>query len=161
MPKIIYPLLFAMVSLRAVAGVVDRYPYIQSPDQNSVIIAWNTATAGVGVLNWGTSPGSLNNTVTETTSTQFHAVTITGLQPNTQYYYQAATTADNFQSSIEYFYTAKPDNIRQMDFVVYGDCGFNSSQQDSISAHMLQINHDFGIVVGDVDQISGNNYDVN
>ena len=159
MLKIFYTLLFTALCFVDFAQVVDRYPYIQSPDQSSVIIAWNTATAGAGTLNWGTSSASLNNTVSDTASTQLHALTITGLQPNTKYYYQAI--CGSFQSSVEYFFTAKPDNVRQMDFVVYGDCGFNSSQQDSIATHMATINHDFGLVVGDVDQITGNNYDVN
>ena len=141
------------------AQVVDRYPYIQSPDQTSVIIAWNNATGSVGTVNWGTSSGSLTNTVSDVSSTQLHALSITGLLPNTKYYYQAS--CGSFQSSVEYFYTAKPDNVKQMDFVVYGDCGFNSSQQDSIAAHLAATAQDFGLVVGDVDQISGNNYDVN
>ncbi len=148
-----------VVSYVGTAQVVDRYPYIQSPDQNSVIIAWNNATAGIGIVNWGTDSNSLTNVVSDTSSTQTHGLSITGLQPNTKYFYQA--TCGGFQSAKEYFFTAKPDNVRQLDFVVYGDCGFNSSVEDSISEHMREIYHDFGIVVGDVDQISGNNYDVN
>ena len=159
MYKTFYTLLFLIASSFAFSQVADRYPYIQSPDQASVIIAWNNATSGIGSVNWGTSSGSLTNTVSDFASTQLHALTISGLQPNTKYYYQAV--CGSFQSNIEYFYTAKPDNVRQMDFVVYGDCGFNSSQQDSISAHMATTPQDFGLVVGDVDQITGNNYDVN
>ena len=142
----------------AQSQVVDRYPYIQSPSQTSVIIAWNTDTAGIGTLNWGLSAGSLTNAVSDTASTQTHALSISALQPNTKYYYQAS--CGSFQSNVEYFYTAKPDNVRQLDFVVYGDCGFNTAQEDSISAHMAAINHDFGLVVGDVDQYFGVDYDV-
>jgi len=160
MKNTFYTLVFLITVQLVSAQIVNRYPYIQSPDQNSVIIAFNTATSGIGHVKWGTTSGTLSNTVSDVSATQTHGLSITGLQPNTKYYYQAFldTTA---QSDVEYFYTAKPDNIRQMDFVVYGDCGFNSSQEDSISAHMAQIPHDFGIVVGDVDQLFGNNYDVN
>ena len=159
MRKMIYAVLLLAAFSVSSAQVVDRYPLIQSPNENSVIIAWNSANAGIGRVNWGTSPGNLTNTITESSANQVHGITISGLQPNTRYYYQAS--CGSFQSSVEYFYTAKPDSVRQMDFVVYGDCGFNSSQQDQISALMAAQPQDFGLVVGDVDQISGDNYDVN
>jgi hypothetical protein len=141
------------------AQVADRYPLIQSPNENSVVIGWNNATAGIGTVKWGNSPTTLTNIISEQSANQIHGITISGLQPNTKYYYQAS--CGSFQSSVEYFYTAKPDSVRQMDFVVYGDCGFNSAQQDQISALMAAQPQDFGLVVGDVDQILGNNYDVN
>ncbi len=147
-------LLFTLLSD---AQVVNRYPNIQSPDQTSAIIAWRRATSAVGSVKWGTAAGSLTNTLTESSANQIHAITISGLQPNTKYYYQALS--DTFTSAVEYFYTAKPDSVRQLSFVVYGDCGFNSSQQNSISALMATRNVDFGLVVGDVDQNVGNDYD--
>ena len=159
MKKFFSCLLFFALFFAVKAQVVDRYPLIQSPDENSVVIAWNNATAGIGTVKWGNSPSTLTNTISEQSANQIHGITISGLQPNTKYYYQAS--CGSFQSSVEYFYTAKPDSVRQMDFVVYGDCGFNSSQQDQISALMAAQPQDFGLVVGDVDQISGNNYDVN
>ncbi len=140
------------------AQVADRYPLIQSPNENSVVIGWNNATAGIGTVKWGNSPTTLTNIISEQSANQIHGITISGLLSNTKYYYQAS--CGSFQSSVEYFYTAKPDSVRQMDFVVYGDCGFNTAQEDSISAHMAEINHDFGIVVGDVDQYFGVDYDV-
>ena len=158
MKKIVLLVCLCVVYVLSFTQVVDRYPFIQSPDQTSVIIAWNTATASVGKVKWGLSANALNDSITELSSNQLHAISITGLQPNTQYYYRTTFSA---QTSTDYFYTAKPDNVRQVDLVVYGDCGFASSQQDTISAHMAAQNHDFGLVVGDVDQYSGNNYDVN
>ena len=86
MKKVLYLLLFLAVFRSSHAQVADRYPYIQSPDQNSVIIAWNTAASGIGTLNWGASPGALTNTISDVASIQTHALTITGLQPNTKYY---------------------------------------------------------------------------
>ncbi|MDB5283056.1 MAG: C-terminal target protein [Bacteroidota bacterium] len=137
---------------------VDRHPLIQSPDEHSAVIAWNTASTAIGKVKWGTSSSALNDSISESATTKVHAIIITGLQPNTKYYY---STNSSLQTSVDYFYTAKPDNVRQLDLVVYGDCGFNNSQQDAISALMANQNHDFGLVVGDVDQFSGNNYDVN
>jgi PKD repeat protein len=123
-----------------------------------VVIAWNNATAGVGSVSWGRDTLSLTNVISESSANQIHAITISSLQPNTKYYYQA--TCGNFQSAVEYFYTAKPDSVRQLDFVVYGDCGFDDTQEDEISALMATQNQDFGLVVGDVDQLVGAAYDV-
>ena len=159
MKKAFYLPLFLIAFYFGSAQVSDRYPYIQSPDHNSAVIAWNNATAGVGVVHWGTDSNSMVNTVSDVSATQTHALSITGLQPNTQYFYQAS--CGSFQSAKEYFFTAKSGNVRQLDFLVYGDCGFNSSQQDNISAQMATHPVDFGLVVGDVDQLTGNNYDVN
>jgi hypothetical protein len=157
MKKNLLSLLFVCFAFLLNAQVVDRYPNIQSPNENSAIIAWRTATAGVGTINWGTSPGSLTNTITESAAAQIHAITIQGLQPNSKYYYQASS--GSFISSVEYFYTAKPDSIKQFDFLSYGDCGFNNSVQNTIGALMAAQTVDFGVVVGDVDQNVGNDYD--
>ena len=136
---------------------VDRYPNIQSPTETDAIIAWRTATASVGTVNWGISPGSLTNAITEPSSTKIHAVTVSGLQPNTKYYYQAIS--GSFTSSVEYFYTAKPDSVRKLDFLSYGDCGFNNSVQNTIGGFMAGHTVDLALVVGDVDQNVGNDYD--
>ena len=159
MKKKIYTLLLVAAFYMGSAQITDRYPIIQSPNENSVVIGWNNATAGVGNVKWGTTFGSLINTVSEQSANQVHGITINGLQANTKYYYQAS--CGSFQSAVEYFYTAKPDSVRKMDFVVYGDCGFNNSQQAQISSLMAAQTQDFGLVVGDVDQTVGNNYDVN
>ena len=111
-----------------------------------------------GTVQWGTSPAALTNTLTDA-ATHTHAFTISGLQPNTEYYYQASGTG--FLSSVEHFFTAKPDSVKQLSFVVFGDCGFNNSTQDNIAAQMAAQPVDFGLVVGDVDQYSGNDYDNN
>jgi hypothetical protein len=140
------------------AQVVNRYPFIQSPTQSTAIISWRRAATAIGTVKWGTSAAALTNTMTEASATQTHAINISGLLPNTKYYYQALS--DSFTSSIEYFYTAKPDSVRRLDFLVYGDCGFNNSQQDGIAAQMAAKTSEFALVVGDVDQLVGNAYDV-
>lgn len=158
MKKILLSVGLLCVMMVSISQVVDRYPNIQSPGETSAIIAWRTATSSVGTLTWGTSAGSLTNTITEPSSNQIHAVTISGLQPNTKYYYQAIS--GSFTSSVEYFYTAKPDNVRKLDFLSYGDCGFNNSVQNTVGALMATQSVDLALVVGDVDQNVGNDYDV-
>lgn len=157
MRKLQLLLLFMIFATVTFAQVVDRYPNIQSPDETSVIIAWRTATASNGSVQWGTSAGSLTNTVTETGNNQIHAITISGLQANTQYFYKAVS--GTFQSSVEHFYTAKKESQRQFDFLAYGDCGFNNTVQNTIGSLMAGQTVDMGVVAGDIDQNVGNDYD--
>ncbi len=137
---------------------VNRYPNIQSPDQHSAIIAWRRTTSAIGKVKYGLSPSALTDSVVETSTTQIHAITIPGLQPNTQYFYHAYS--DTMATGTEYFYTAKPDSVRDVTFLAYGDCGFNNSTQNTIAALMAGKSSEFSVVCGDVDQLVGNAYDV-
>lgn len=153
---IVIALLLAASSLPA--QVVDRYPYIQQPTETSVLIAWNTATAGIGTVNWGTGPLDLTHQVTEAATSQKHALALTSLQPNTRYYYQVSTDA-GYSSAVEYFETAKPIEEKAIRFLHYADCGYNNTVQNQLAAQMELEDVDFAVVAGDVDQGVGDAYD--
>ncbi|WP_372746339.1 metallophosphoesterase [Lutibacter sp.] len=72
------------------AATVVRGPYLQTGTPTSVIVKWRTNNATESVVNYGTSLGALNNTVLDLTSTTEHEVTLSGLNPNTKYYYEIA-----------------------------------------------------------------------
>ncbi len=135
--------------------VVDRYNYIQKPTDKSVTIAWVTQEASHGQIRWGTNPNKLFNSIKDSVLLQKHAFELTGLSPNTKYYYQ--TNAKN--SKIDYFYTAKRKTVTDFSFLHYGDCGTDKPVQDSIAKLMEKQTVDFGLVAGDVDQDNGYNYD--
>lgn len=147
----------AGLSFSAMAQVVDRYPFVQRPTETTVTIAWRQAIASTATISYGLSPTTLNNTLTISTATQKPYFDLTGLQPATKYYYQCQS--GTFTSAVEYFYTADPKAQQQIDFLVYGDCGYNNTIQNTIAGLMEQEDSDFGIVVGDVDQNVGDNYD--
>ncbi|MCW3128373.1 MAG: C-terminal target protein [Bacteroidetes bacterium] len=151
-------LVFLALYTSSDAQVINRFPNIQSPDQTSAIIAWRRTTSAVGKVKWGTSATALNDSIIETAAAQIHALTIPGLQPNTKYYYHAYS--DTMSTATEYFYTAKPDSVRDLTFLTYGDCGFNNSTQNTIAALMAAQTSEFAVVVGDIDQLVGNAYDV-
>ena len=114
-------LLLLLIQISTFAQVVDRYPYVQQPTETSVLIAWNTATSGIGTLIWGTGPSALTNSLNEVAATQKHSLTISGLQPNTQYFYQVTTDA-GYTSAVEHFWSAKPIQNRAIKFLHYADC---------------------------------------
>lgn len=149
-----------LLSLGAMAqtAIVDRYPYLQQPTETSVLIAWNTQTAAIGTLQWGDGPFALTHSLQDPASTQKHHLTITGLQPNTQYFYQVTTDA-GYTSAVESFWTAKPIENKSIKFLHYADCGYNNTIQNQLAALMEQEPVDFAVVAGDVDQGTGNAYD--
>ncbi len=80
-------------------------PYLQTPRPDSMWVSWFTDNATSGSIEWGTSPGSLTNTVTAAldvlgTGYNYHSGRITGLSPNSYYYYRVkngATSSDVFR----------------------------------------------------------------
>lgn len=140
------------------AQSVDRYPYVQMPDDTSVVIAWNTVSAGNSILLYGNNANNLSDTILKIGAIKKHNVKISGLQPNTKYYYKAMTST-GYASQVESFYTAKRNDVKNMKFLHYGDCGFASSIQYQIGALMQNQVVDFAIVTGDVDQNVGDDYD--
>lgn len=148
---IFFPLFFS-------AQVVDRYNFIQKPTENGVTIAWRTASSVVGTLKWGSDPFNLVNIESNSVATKKHVYDLTSLTPNTKYFYQTSTD-NGVTSGIDHFYTSKTDSTRNISFLHYGDCGYNNSVQSDIAALMIADSAEFGIVAGDVDQGTGDNYD--
>lgn len=64
-------------------------PYLQSPTSSSIKVKWWTDSLSVssGKVMYGTAPGALSQTAIDTTTTTKHTVSITGLSPDTKYYY--------------------------------------------------------------------------
>lgn len=79
------------------------FPYLQNPTPNSMIVNWKTASNNETTVIYGTSPATLNVTVTGTTNIfsdtgynnnyYYHTAKINNLQPNTKYYYKIKTGA--------------------------------------------------------------------
>ncbi|MGZ3682572.1 MAG: fibronectin type III domain-containing protein [Bdellovibrionota bacterium] len=83
-----------------------------TPSQTSVGLSWLTSQhATNGKVMWGPSANALNNEVDEASAVTNHAVTVSGLTPNTLYYFQATSTDENgqSQSSPVLSFTTNPD----------------------------------------------------
>jgi len=93
---------------------ITQGPVVESVSGNSAVIAWSTNAPSSTVVMYGTTPGNLTQTAQapwgeggQTT----HRVTLTGLQPNTTYYYQVQSgqsqgTGTGAQSNIASFRTS-------------------------------------------------------
>lgn len=156
------PFLAAVVSLWTVlvvgssAAHFRREPYVQLTTPNSAVLVWRTNTVTVPVVTYGPSLTNMPNTVpssaivirvdetnaveppevprlfTATPGTYQYEAKITGLAPDTRYFYSISDgptplTATNGSC---YFRTSPPTNTsRPLRFWVVGDSGYGSQIQ--------------------------------
>ena len=99
-------LLFSAFTLQA---QIERQPYLQLGTSTSVIIRWRTTDNTESVVNFGTALGALNSTVSDNTAKTDHELTITGLTPNTKYFYEIADADDVLVAEdAEMYYMSAP-----------------------------------------------------
>ena len=137
---------------------LTRYPYIQKPDVNSVLIAWGTQEEADGVVEYGLT-SSLGSSAADTafvvlpvTDMVLHGVEITGLEPNTTYYYQVLSGGDTL-SEVETFHTNSDTFNPSFDFMIFGDMGGGESGQTAQFAlrdRILMLDFDLAILTGDI-----------
>jgi hypothetical protein len=86
---------------------VTRQPYLQVPTPTSVLVRWQSGTGDIGKLRYGTSASSLTSTIVESDEERiYHQVTMSGLAPNTKYYYSVDGSSRGTEE--QYFVTAPP-----------------------------------------------------
>ncbi|WP_160715100.1 metallophosphoesterase [Chitinophaga solisilvae] len=112
---------------------ISRGPYLQMGNQTAVTVRWRTGIAATGKVKYGTVLGNLTDSVVHTNALTEHELRITGLQPDTKYYYSVGTTTGVIEASDKnYFNTAPPANTtRKIRIAAYGDCGTNEANQRS------------------------------
>ncbi len=142
--------IFVLISYQTSLAQLSRYPYIQSTTKNSTIIAWKTDPSTTGQVNYGTDINNLNQSVSETSPTSLHGITLENLSPDTKYYYEILANGNVLTS--EFFWTASDSTDQQFSFLHYGDCGYNSAMQHQIGDLMEADDANFAVVCGDIDQ---------
>jgi hypothetical protein len=74
--------------VRPVAGIV-RGPYLQCATTNSIVLRWRTEVPASSVVRYGPSPTKLDRKTNSSGVLTEHLVMLTGLKPETKYYYAA------------------------------------------------------------------------
>jgi hypothetical protein len=139
-----------------------RYPHVELPTLNSILVQWNTINPEPTQLLWG--PDETCNTVIQKDEfVQEHLVKISGLDPESKYYYRVILEGDT--TDCEYFYTANPSTTKRVKFFVIGDTGSpypgvsSTEEQFQVTEKILMRDYDFGLHAGDVNQGVGEEYD--
>ena len=114
----------------ALDGLIEssltRGPYLNSGTPTSVVVRWRTNIPAASVVYFGASAGQLANFVSDPAETTEHTITLTGLTPDTRYFYAIADAAhvlsggdaDTFFDTAPIAGTVKPTRIW-----ILGDCG--------------------------------------
>jgi phosphodiesterase/alkaline phosphatase D-like protein len=72
---------------------VVRQPYLQVLTPTSIVVRWNTGDSMAGTVHYGPALETLTNAASESEARMFHQVLVTGLTPDTKYYYSIDTLA--------------------------------------------------------------------
>ncbi len=111
---------------------ITRGPYLQSPAQDRITLRWRTSTATVGLVRYGSTATTLNTLALEPgNATTEHTVTLTGLAPDTPYFYSIGTALDTIVTGSDYFFRTHPTpgTTRTTRIWAIGDFGTADSNQ--------------------------------
>ena len=139
-------------------STVIRGPYLQSGTSTSAIVKWRTTDSTDTKLWYGTDVHNLNFTEVSTDSLIDHEVTISGLTPNTTYYYAIGDSGGQMEGGFGnenfYFTTAPPIGTSQpITAWILGDCGTADEDQEAVRNayyNYIDTNHtDMILLLGD------------
>jgi hypothetical protein len=126
---------FKLTANPDVPAEVVRGPYLQKGTDSKITIKYRTNTSTETIVNYGTSLGSLNSTVSDLTSKVNHEIEITGLTPNTKYYYEIADNDGVFLAEDSEMYVMTAPTIGTDQFVrawILGDAGTANTNQRNV-----------------------------
>lgn len=119
---------------------VTRGPYLQMGSPNGAVVRWRTDAATESRVRYGLAPTSLSGVADGTAGVTEHSVTLSGLSPDTVYYYSVGTSAETLAGGDSTFFfrthplpgTAVPTRVW-----VIGDAGTaNASAQAVRNAYL-------------------------
>ena len=109
----------------ASAQSVSRGPYLQMGSPTAMTVRWRTNAGTDSRVRYGASAGSLNANADDATLTTEHQVRLTGLAPNTRYYYSVGSTTSTLASGADFTFFTPPSagSAKASRIWVLGDSG--------------------------------------
>jgi hypothetical protein len=111
-----------------------RGPYLQVATTNSIVVRWRTDAFARSRVRYGTEAGQLDKAADDSALGTEHIVKLTGLTPNTKYYYSIGGMKNVLQGDKDnYFFTLPlPGSESVYRIGAFGDCGNNSVNQRNV-----------------------------
>jgi len=111
-----------------------RGPYLMTATPNSIKVRWRTAAASNAIVYYGTTPGNLTNQAIDNTSTTEHIVQLSGLSPNTRYYYSIGATGATLTGNEDNFFVTSPiaGTVKPTRIWATGDFGNGSNNSSMV-----------------------------
>lgn len=128
---------------------VVRGPYLQNTTPSSTQIIWNTHSPAASSIEYGTNITAVLRDDLAPSATN-HVATLTGLIPNTQYFYRIANRIGETETFSDWYSFRTFKLSGPVTFHVIGDSGWGSSQQLAIATQMKTSPADFLMHVGDM-----------
>ena len=101
-----------------------RAPYLQMPAATAITLRWQTPQAETGVVRYGLRPDRLDHAAREAEAGEAHRVRLTGLQPDTRYYYAVGNPQGNRYAGDDYTFRTLSVSLKvPVRFAVLGDPG--------------------------------------
>jgi hypothetical protein len=143
----------------AAPATLPRGPYLQSATSTGITVVYRTSSSTATTLRYGTRVGPPWDFQVSDSSATNHVFTLTGLRPETRYYYEVSAGGSALSNGKDHtFRTAPPENSHaSMRFVAFGDSGTGSSTQIDVAKRMEEVvpGADFALGLGDLVYDSG------
>lgn len=125
----------SLSTISNLTGQITRGPYLQNGSATNVIVRWRTDLASNSRVWFGTDLANLSLTADAPAVTTEHEVNVTGLQPDTKYFYAVGSATDPVAGSNanHFFFTAPvPGTAKPTRVWVVGDSGTGDGNQIAV-----------------------------
>jgi len=125
-----------LMTLPVAADKVTRGPYLQLPRHDSMVIRWRTDRATKGIVRWGLTPVTATNRVSHAGSMLDHVVQLSGLQPDTRYFYAVGSETNRWLTPLgndhSFVTSPLPGTVQPTRIWVLGDSGTGTTNQTNV-----------------------------
>jgi hypothetical protein len=126
--RMVFRILLATLILlgsRTFALEVTRGPYLQTGTPTGITIRWRTDVPVESVVHYGTEANRLHQTEKDLQETTEHVVRLSGLEPDTRYFYSVGRSHETLATGPDYFFVTQPapGRVKPTRIWVIGDPG--------------------------------------
>jgi hypothetical protein len=89
---------------------ISRGPYLQSCSSTGLVLKWRTDWFSEGVVRYGTDLANLAHAATNAAPLFEHEMSLSGLQPDTPYFYSIGTTTQAMVGGPSFYFRTAPTN---------------------------------------------------
>jgi hypothetical protein len=100
-----------------------RGPYLQSATTSNIIVCWRSDVPVPSRVVYGTNALQLDREVLHSVAKTDHAITLSGLEPDTRYYYGIVVETNLVAAGPEYYFVTSPLQPKPTRIWVIGDSG--------------------------------------
>ena len=134
---------------------VVRGPYLQRAFETGITIRWRTATDHDAILHYGKDLTDLSQIASDPTQSTEHSIVLSGLEPDTRYYYSIGDSAGLYPSQDNQYFDTHPmsGSAATTRIWVLGDSGTADEKAASVRSAYTQFNDgthsDVWLMLGD------------